>query len=253
MWNGDYLFLLRELVAKDFKVRYRNMSLGVFWSLLNPLVMMAVYTYVFTRILARPLPHFSVHLLCGLIPFNFFTIAWLSATNSLIENVAIIKRVPLKREIIPIASIFSNLTHLLIQLGLLVFFVLISGLSVNINWLWLPVVWGLEIMFLIGLGLASSAMNLFVRDVRYVVESFNLLLFWIVPIVYTFDNVPADFRDLYQYNPVAALILATQTIILGGAAPTMRLLIKLALVSAVSMGLGFAIFRRAEKRFYEYL
>ena len=106
---------------------------------------------------------------------------------------------------------------------------------------------------LIGLGLASSAMNLFVRDVRYVVESINLLLFWMVPIVYTFDNVPVDFRDLYQYNPVAALILATQTIILGGAAPTMRLLIKLALVSAVSMGLGFAIFRRAEKRFYEYL
>ncbi|MGC4053702.1 MAG: hypothetical protein QM757_31320 [Paludibaculum sp.] len=69
-------------------------------------------------------------------------------------------------------------------------------------------------------------MNLFVRDVRYVVESINLLLFWIVPIVYTFDNVPVDFRDLYQYNPVAALILATQTIILGGAAPSATLLIE---------------------------
>lgn len=253
MWNGDYLFLLRELVAKDFKVRYRNMSLGVFWSLLNPLVMMAVYTYVFTRILARPLSHFSVHLLCGLIPFNFFTIAWLSATNSLIENVAIIKRIPLKREIIPIASIFSNLTHLLIQLGLLLFFVLISGLSVNIYWLYLPLVWGLEILFLIGLGLASSAMNLFVRDIRYVVESINLLLFWMVPIVYTFDNVPVEFRDLYQYNPVAALILATQTIILGAAAPSTRLLIKLAIVSGVTAVIGFTIFRRAQKRFYEYL
>lgn len=253
MWVGDYLFLLRELVAKDFKVRYRNMSLGVFWSLLNPLVMMAVYTYVFTRILARPVPHFSVHLLCGLIPFNFFTIAWLAATNSLIENAAIIKRIPIRREIIPIASILSNLTHLVIQLGLLVFFVLISGLSLNINWLWLPLVWGLEIVFLVGLGLASSAMNLFVRDVRYVVESFNLLLFWIVPIVYTFDNVPAEFRDLYQYNPVAALILATQTIILGGAAPSTTLLVKLSLVSAASLLIGIAIFRRVEKRFYEYL
>ncbi|WP_321473790.1 ABC transporter permease [uncultured Paludibaculum sp.] len=253
MWTGDYLFLLRELVAKDFKVRYRNMSLGVFWSLLNPLVMMAVYTYVFTRILARPQSHFSVHLLCGLIPFNFFTIAWLSATNSLIENVAIIKRIPLKREIIPIASILSNITHLVIQLGLLLFFVLISGLSLNIYWFWLPVVWGLEIMFIMGLGLASSAMNLFVRDVRYVVESVNLLLFWMVPIVYTFENVPADFRDLYQYNPVAALILATQNIILGGSPPTMRLLGKLAAVSVVSLGAGLLIFRRAEKRFYGYL
>jgi len=92
-----------------------------------------------------------------------------------------------------------------------------------------------------------------VRDIRYVVESCNIVLFWIVPIVYSFAMVPAEMRDLYQYNPIAALVLASHNVILDAQAPSTTLLTKLAGVSVVSLVFGVLIFRRLERRFYEYL
>jgi ABC-type polysaccharide/polyol phosphate export permease len=252
-WKGDYVFLLRELIFKDFKIRYRNMSLGIFWSLLNPLVLMGVYSYVFSKIFRNPIPHFSIHLLSGLITFGFFTAAWGSATSSIVDNAGIIKRVPLPRQIIPIAAILSNLTHLVIQFGLLLVFVFGAGLGLNLNWFWLPLVWGLELVFLTGLGLMSSAAHVFVRDTRYVVDSINVVLFWVVPIIYSFAMVPEDMKGLYQFNPVAALVLATHNIIIEGKAPSSVLLTKLACVAFVAFAIGIEVFRRAERRFYEYL
>ncbi len=254
MWHGDYLFLIRNLIEKDFKVRYRNMSLGVLWSLLNPLIMMGVLTFIFTKIFARPDDKgFPLYVLCGLVPLNFFTLAWVTGTTSILDNAPLIKKIPVPRFVFPIASVFSNCLHLLIQIALLFAITLVFGHPVTIHWLWLPLIWGLEILFVLGLALAFSAINVYVRDTRYVVESTNTVLFWLVPVFYSFAVIPARFRGVYQINPVAALVLMMHNVLIDGHAPLMSTLSRLALVSVTMFCAGLFVFNKLKDGFYARL
>lgn len=254
MWRGDYLFLLVNLASSDFRVRYRNMSLGVLWSLLNPIILMAVLTFIFTRIFPNPkIPNFPVFILCGLVPYNFFVISWITGTTSILNNGHLVKRLPFPREILPLAAVLSNLMHLLIQVGLLFAMLLVAGKMPNRYWFWLPLIWALEVLFLTGLSLITSALSVFVRDMRYVVESVNMVLFWLVPVFYPFSVVPQAYAGIYELNPVAALVLAMRNILLEATAPPATLLWKLALSSAAVLVGGWLVFRSLRPSFYDHL
>jgi lipopolysaccharide transport system permease protein len=251
MWEGDYVYLFENLILKDFRIRYRNMSLGVFWSLLNPLIMMAVLTFIFTQVFPiQSIQQFPIFLLCGLVPFNFFAMAWASSATSVADNAGLIKRVPVPREVIPIASVLSHCVHLLIQVALLLGVVLLFGRGANRHWIWLPVIWGLEVIFVCGLGLMFAAFNVYVRDTRYVIESANTVLYWLVPIFY----IPQpQWEKVYQFNPIAAIVYALRYILWSGVAPPMELIVKLACGALFVFAVGLYVFNRLKYRFYDYL
>jgi lipopolysaccharide transport system permease protein len=253
-WDGDIIFLLENLILKDFRVRYRNMSLGILWSLINPLVMMGVLTFVFSSVFGdQRSPSFPLFVLCGLVPYNFFKDAWLSGTISVVDGAALVKRMPVPREVVPIAAVLSNCIHLSIQIALLIALTLYFRLPPGPSWWWLIPIWLLFVLFVCGIALLSSALNVFIRDTRYVVESFTLVLFWLVPIFYSFTIIPQRFVNIYRFNPVAALVLATRDILIDRQPPPMSLVSNMVIVAAVTMGVGLFVFGRLKSRFYEHI
>lgn len=246
------LFVLRGLISKDFKVRYRNMSLGIFWSLVNPIVMMGVLTFVFTVIMPNQQRYFPLFVLTGLLPFNFFSLAWATGTNSIIENASLVKKVRFERALLPISVVLANSLHYMIQLSLLLVGSAIF-LGVHIHWLWLPLLVALQIVFACGMALLSSALDVYFRDMRYVVESSNLLLFWLVPIFYSFRDIGQEYAWIYQVNPIAAVTLMNRTVLLGGSAPNSVTLANMVVVSFATFAVGAFVFAKIEKNFSDYL
>ena len=253
-WEGDYLFLFQNLVLKDFRIRYRNMSLGILWSLINPLVMMGVLTFLFGRVFGdERSPAFPLFVLCGLVPYNFFTGAWLSGTISIIKNADLVKRVPVPREVVPVAAVLSNCIHLLIQIALLLSLTLYFGLTPGPAWMWLAPIWILYVAFVCGISLLSSAVNVFIRDTRYVVESFNLVLFWLVPIFYSFTIIPEQYVNVYRFNPVAALVMAMRNILIDRQPPPMSLVTNMVIAASLALAAGLLVFAKLKPRFYEHI
>jgi lipopolysaccharide transport system permease protein len=251
-WDGEYSFLIRTLLLKDFRIRYRNMSLGLGWSLANPLVMMGVLTFVFTKVFPSTQEHYPLFVLCGLIPFNFFTLAWGTATTSLVDNSHLIKRTRFPREVVPITTVLGNCLHFIIQLVLL-FSLALFWEGFNRHWAWLPFVIAMEVIFAIGAGLAFSAINVYIRDARYVVESASLVLFWLVPIFYGFKDVKEEYISIYRFNPLATVVFSFRRVLMENQAPDNQTMINLVVVALLSFAFGWLIFERLKKRFYDYL
>jgi ABC-type polysaccharide/polyol phosphate export permease len=157
------------------------------------------------------------------------------------------------REIVPVAAVLSNCLHLLIQILLLLSAVLFFGGHVNIQWLWLPVVWIFEIVFVCGLALITSTLNVYIRDTRYVVESANTVLFWLVPIFYSFSIIPEKYRGVYEINPVAALVFCLRNILLEAIPPNTFTLLRLSAVSFATLAVGLLFFRWGKDAFYEHI
>jgi ABC-type polysaccharide/polyol phosphate export permease len=214
--------------------------------------MMTVLTFVFARLFTNTKTYW-VYVLSGLLPYNFFVSAWSAGAVSVSDNGALVKRVPLPRLILPISAVLAQLVHLAIQFGLFLLLVVVFARGANVHWLWLPLLFSLQIAFLIGLAAASCTVNVYVRDTRYIVDSLALVLFWLVPVFYPVSIIPAAYRDIYDLNPLTAFVTAVRDIIINGTAPDVGAVRILTLAAAISMAVGLPLFRRLENDFYKHI
>ncbi len=246
-----YWELTTNLVARDLKTKYRGTVLGVFWSLLNPLLLMLVYTVLFSKIARLPIPRYPVFLLAGLVPWNAFAQSLTNATTSVVDNAGIVRKVYFPLEILPISAVLSASVNFLISLVLLAVLALVFGVHLGLSLLLLPVLIALQIAFTIGLGSLLAAGDVFFRDVQYFLGVLVLVWFFGTPVVYSLDLVPAGLRPLFEANPMAWLVSSYQSLWYYGRMPEWTSLGAFAVVALVTLAVGLLGYGRLKRRFAE--
>jgi ABC-type polysaccharide/polyol phosphate export permease len=267
----SYRYLIQNLVARNLKVRYKNSLLGVAWSMLNPLLMMLVFTVVFTILaggmdVAVP-PAF---ILAGLLPWTFFSGTITAATRSLVDSSHLIKKVYFPREVLPLSIMLSNLVHFLIALPIYFILALVLGIPGAENgtyWpylAWLPVIIVVEAIFALGLSLLTATINVFYRDMEIVMDTLILAWFFVTPVFYDFTKtfsathavlgteIPVS-RIAFILNPMASIIAAYRDAIYYGRMIGLDFLLRTALTSVIILVIGYWFFQRQSWRFGEEL
>ena len=241
-----------NLVFKDLKLKYRDSVLGVVWSLLNPLLLLVVYTVAFKFILRVQTEHYAYFLLAGLLPWNFFSSSLIASTQAITGNAHLIKKVYFPRETLPIATVLFTFSQLLLALAVfLPALLLVSGLRPH--WsavLFIPLLL-LHVLFTLGLAFILATCTVFFRDVAHLTEVAVVLLFWMTPIVYPVAMAPAELQVFFKLSPLAAFAIAYQDVLFWGRVPEEMVLATLVGWTAAALLAGHALFRRFSPAFAE--
>jgi lipopolysaccharide transport system permease protein len=231
-----YRSLIKNLVLKDLKLKYRGSVLGVIWSLLRPLMLIAVYTLAFKFVVRIKMENYAFFLLVGLLPWNFFSGAAMASTEALIDNANLIKKVYFPRETLPIATVLFNFAQYL--LALVVFFPLFFLLGAfPLTWtvlLFFPLL-VLHLLFTLGTALCLSVLTSSFRDVAHLTEVGLVLFFWVTPIIYPITMVPTNYQSLMTLSPLASFTVGYQDILFWGRIPDL-------LVAGSILCWSFAVF-----------
>jgi lipopolysaccharide transport system permease protein len=211
-----YRGLIQSLVARDLKARYRGSFLGFFWSFVNPLMLLLIYSFVFATLLenrTQGIQPYAVFMFTGLLPWTWFQSSMNEATGSLISGGNLIKKVLFPAEVLPIVTILSNMAHFLLGLPILAAFMIYYG--VTPDWVELPwflVILVVQFIFTAALALLLSALAVHFRDVKDLVS--NLLTFWFftTPIIYSYQQYP-QYKNYFDLNPFTHLAISYQEIL----------------------------------------
>ena len=250
-----YRDLVRNLVVRDLKVRYKSSFLGFVWSLLNPLLMMAVFTLVFTVMMPNNrIQHFPVFILCAILPWNWFSSSVMGSISSIVGNANLIKKVYFPRELLPASVVLSNGVNFLLALTVLFAMLAVFGIGLTPTVLLLPVIILIQVVFLLGVAFFLSAINVFFRDTEVIMEVLILAWFFLTPIFYDIgDLFPQYERMLYIVNPMASLISSYRLILLWGAVPDAYFILRTVATSLAALVIGYLFFVNRARWFGEEL
>lgn len=258
-----YRELIRNLVVRDLKVRYKNSVLGVLWSLLNPLLMTLVFTVVFTLMIPSDsdIPAYPVFFMCGFLPWTFFSSAVAGATGSIVGNAHLIKKVYFPREILPLSEVLSNLVNFLVALIVLFGMLIVFRIGFTTAALMLPLIVLIQTFFVLGMALLLSTANVFYRDTEHILGIVLQAWFFLTPVFYPITILPESANVLgmtvdiqlwaRRLNPMASLIASYRDVLYRGELTGLDFFLRTAVQCIGVLVVGYLVFCRYSSVFGE--
>ena len=241
--------LLFELVHRDLTIRYKRSVFGFLWTMMHPLLLMAIFTIVFAHLFRFQTPHYETYFLSGFIAWNFFSQTVTNSMASVAWNGPLMKRVRVPRSIFTLSAILSGMVNLVLSMVALIVIMLIVHAPLFLSLLFLPVSLVIVGIFTFGISLALTALSVFFADVREMVQAGLPALLYMTPVIYPVSIVPAPYRWIVERNPLSYLIEIVRAPIYYGQLPGPHALAAAVILSVISLIGGWLIFRKFAPKF----
>lgn len=247
-----YREMIFSLVRRDLNGRYKGSILGFFWTFLNPLLQLGVYTLVFSVILRNDIEDYYMFLFVALVPWIFFSTSVSGGASCIWAQQDMVKKIYFPREVLPIAFVTSQLVNMILSLIVVFAIVIISGKGVNIAALiYLPIIMVVEYILALSMAFITSSITVYLRDLEYLLGIITMAWQFMTPIMYSIDMVPQELMPLFNLNPMTPIIIAYRDILYYKQAPQLSTLIHAMLLGAVLMIVGFITFGKLKRHFAE--
>ena len=250
-----WLHVLRVLTWHDYHSRYRAQALGVVWSLLNPLVMMAILSLIFSRVFHSAVDNFPIFMLIGTIVWQWVSSATSAATNGFVHNAEIVKRTVFPRQLLPVSMVLSYAINFGMESLLLFIFIPIfpSAFKLSPALLLIPVLIFALALLLTGIALMVSVLNVLYRDVAYLVQTGLMLLYWLTPVIYPYEVVPEPYQTVLKCSPLGAILSALRNAVMHGTVPSALGWASIWAPTLLLLGAGWLVFRHYERLVLDYV
>jgi ABC-type polysaccharide/polyol phosphate export permease len=248
-----YRELIWALAMKELRIRYKRSSLGFLWALLNPLLMMVILTVVFSTVMRIPVKNYAVFLISALLPWTFFSQALTYSAESIVGNGELLKKVAVPKAVFPVAAVISNAINFGLSLLPLLVILAVLRFPFHVTWAFVPVAFIALLLFTMGCGFIFSAANVYFRDVSHIVQLLLTAWFYVSPVIYSLDFVPARFQPLFRLNPMLYMLNGFRDPIYYGSLPSLGLITASLGIGTIALLVGYAIFARHQDSFVFYV
>ena len=248
-----YRDLVRHLVGRDLRHKYKGSTFGFAWSLANPLLMAAIYTLAFEYIVRVPVPRFPLYLLSGLLPWTFFAGGLLAATSSIVDGAPLVRKVAFPRLVLPLSAVATQFVQFVLTFAVVVPLAALWTGGVSPTMVAVVPAMLLQLAFTVGLGLLLGTAYVYARDTRHLAEVAVQLWFWLTPVVYAPAMIPGRVAAVLTLNPMAHFVAIYHAACLEGTWGAPQHWLGASLAAAIALALGSAVFASRAPRFAERL